>query len=223
MTHKIRSPFVMLTSMRAGAAIAGTILSAAIISGGPRAAAEARDWAPSTMPQLIYSPWAKFCGRGNEPGAKEVCFTGMDARTEAGQPVVAASLIEPKGGQGKFFRVTLPSPLQIQYGARLIIDKEPAISTTFSKCFANACMADYEATPELVSKLKKGQMLQIQATNLAAAAITFSLPLVDSSGNSFTRANEGPPTDPKVFQERQKELERGKPWPFDPFNGRSWG
>lgn len=200
----------------AGATIAGTILSA-IISGGPAAAAQARDWAPSTMPQLIYSPWAKFCGKRNEPGAKEVCFTGMDARTEAGQPVVAASLIEPEGGQGKFFRVTLPSPLQMQYGARLIIDKEPPISGAFSTCFANSCTADYDATPELVSKLKKGRVLQIQATNLAAAAITFPLPLIDSSGNSFARANEGPATDPKVFQEQQKKLEqreREKRWRF---------
>jgi hypothetical protein len=51
------------------------------------------------MPQLIYSPWAKFCGKGDEPGANEVCFTGKDARTEAGQPVVAATLIEPEGKQ----------------------------------------------------------------------------------------------------------------------------
>jgi hypothetical protein len=37
------------------------------------------------------------------------------------------------------------------------------------------CIADFEATPKLVSNLKKGQMLQIQATNLAAKAITFPL------------------------------------------------
>jgi invasion protein IalB len=211
MTHNTRSSFIVSAST--GAAIAGVILSAAIISGAPAAAAQTRDWVPSST-QLIYSPWAKFCGRGNEPGAKEVCFTGKDVRTEAGQSVVAAALIEPEGEQRKLLRVTLPSPLQMQYGARLIIDKEPPISGMFSTCSANGCVADYEATPELVSKLKKGQMLQIQATNLAAAAITFPLPLVDSSGNSFIRANEGPPTDPKVFQERQKELERGKRWRF---------
>jgi invasion protein IalB len=159
------------------------------------------------MPQLVYSPWAKFCGKGNEPNAKEVCFTGKDARTEAGQPVVAAALIEPEGEQRKLFRVTLPSPLQLQYGTRIVIDKDQPISGAFFTCFANGCMADYEATPELVSKLKKGQMLQIQAINLAAAAITFPLPLADNSGNSFMKANEGPPTDPKVFEEQQKKLQ----------------
>jgi invasion protein IalB len=159
------------------------------------------------MPQLIYSPWAKFCGKGQDPSAKEVCFTGKDARTEAGQPVVAAALIEPEGEPKKLFRVTLPSPLQLQFGTRLIIDKEQPIPGAFFTCFANGCMADYEATPELVGKLKKGQLLQIQAINLAANAITFPLPLTDDKGNSFQKANDGPPTDPKVFEEQQKKLQ----------------
>jgi invasion protein IalB len=201
MAHNMRSSF--LVSASTGVAVAGAILSGAVISGGVPAAA--RDWAP--MPQFIYSPWAKFCGKGNEPGAKEVCFTGKDVRTETGQLVAAAALIEPEGEPGKLFRVTLPSPLQLQYGTRIVIDKEP-ITGAFSSCSVNGCVADYEATPELVSKLKRGQILQIQAINLAAAAITFPLPLVDSSGNSFAGANEGPPTDPKVFEERQRQLEQ---------------
>ena len=36
---------------------------------------------------------------------------------------------------------------------------------------------------------------------------SFPLPLVDSSGNSFQKANDGPPTDPKVFEENQKKLQ----------------
>ena len=171
------------------------------------APAQAAPQGAPEMPQLIYSPWAKFCGKGNDPGAKEVCFTGKDARTEAGQPVVAAALIEPEGEPKKLFRITLPSPLQLQYGTRIVIDKEPPISGAFFTCFANGCMSDFEATPELVTKLKKGQLLQIQAINLAAAAITFPLPLADNSGNSFQKANEGPPTDPKVFEEQQKKLQ----------------
>jgi invasion protein IalB len=198
----MRSAFVVSASTRA--AVAAALLSAAIISNGP---ATATDPWPSTAAetrQLIYSPWTKFCGKASGPSAKEVCFTGKDARTEAGQPIIAAALIEPEGDPKKLFRVTLPSSLQLQFGSRLIIDKEPPISGAFFTCFANGCMADYEATLELVGKLKKGQMLQIQAINPSAAIITFLLPLADSSGNSFAGANEGPPTDPKVFEE-QKE------------------
>src|SRR5215813_7373795 len=154
------------------------------------------------MPPLIYSPWAKFCGKGQAADAKQVCFTGKDARTEAGVPVVAAALIEPDGEPTKIFRVTLPSPLQLRYGTRLIIDQQEPQSAQFFTCFSNGCMADYEGTPDLINKLKKGQMLTIQAINLAGSPISFPLPLSD-----FAKANEGPPTDPKVFEEQQKKLQ----------------
>jgi hypothetical protein len=77
-------------------------------------------------------------------------------------------------------------------------------------------MADYEARPELVGKLKTGQTLTIVAINLAGKAVSFPLPLADSGGNSFAAANEGPPTDPKVFEE-QKEQQRKRtgPWRCD--------
>jgi invasion protein IalB len=152
------------------------------------------------MPQFIYSPWAKFCDKGQDATAKQVCFTGKDARTEAGQPVVAAVLIEPDGEPKKLFRITLPSPLQLQYGTRVIVDQQPPLTGPFFSCFANGCMADYEATPDLIGKLKHGQMLTIQAINLAGSAISFRLPLVD-----FAKANEGLPTDPKVFAAQQKK------------------
>ena len=153
-------------------------------------------------PQLIYSPWAKFCGKGQDPNAKQVCFTGKDARTEAGVPVIAAALIEPEGEPKKLFRITLPAPLQLQYGTRVIIDQEQPMTGPFFTCFSNGCMADYEATAEMIQKLKKGQTLTIQAINLAGSAISFPLPLTD-----FAKANEGPPTDPKVFEEQQKKLQ----------------
>src|SRR5687768_17872230 len=34
-------------------------------------------------PQLIFSPWTKFCLKGQETNAKQVCFTGKDARIES--------------------------------------------------------------------------------------------------------------------------------------------
>jgi invasion protein IalB len=158
--------------------------------------------APVQMPQLVYSPWAKFCGKGQAADAKQVCFTGKDARTEAGVPVVAAALIEPDGEPTKIFRVTLPSPLQLKFGTRMIVDQQQPLVAPFFTCFTNGCMADYEGTPDLIAKLKKGQMLTIQAINLAGSPISFPLPLTD-----FAKANEGPPTDPKVFEEQQRKLQ----------------
>jgi invasion protein IalB len=166
------------------------------------------------MRQPVYSPWAKFCGKGSGPGAEEVCFTGKDARTEAGQPVVAVALIEWEGEARKLFRVTLPPPLDFGYSARIVIDEARPVSNALFKCFANGCMADFEATPELVDRLRKGRMLQIQAVNLSAAVITFRLALVQGSENSFASANEGPPVDPKEFEE-QKTWQRPLRGDFD--------
>jgi invasion protein IalB len=158
--------------------------------------------AQAEQPPLVYSPWAKFCNKAPDANAKQVCFTGRDARTESGIPVVAAALIEPDGEPKKILRITLPSPLQLQYGTRIIVDQNQPLQSPFFTCFANGCMADYEGTPDLITKLKKGQSMQIQAINLGGQQVSFPLPLTE-----FAKANEGPPTDPKVFEEQQKKLQ----------------
>jgi invasion protein IalB len=165
-------------------------------------AQEAQQMQQGETPQLIYSPWAKFCNKGQEMNARQVCFTGRDARTESGIPVVAAALIEPDGDPKKIFRVTLPSPLQLQYGTRIVIDQNQPLAQPFFTCFANGCMADYEGTVDLITKLKKGQTLQVQAINLAGNQVSFPVPLAE-----FQKANEGAPTDPKVFEEQQRKLQ----------------
>jgi invasion protein IalB len=157
---------------------------------------------PGPAPQsFIYSPWAKLCSKGQDAQAKQVCITRRDASTEAGQPIIAAALIESEGEPKKLFRVTVPNQLQLQSGTRVVVDQLPPVSGPFFACFADGCMADYEATPDLIGKLKHGQMLTIQAINLAGAMMNFPMPLVD-----FAKVNAGPPTDPKVFEEQQKKL-----------------
>jgi invasion protein IalB len=154
--------------------------------------------------QLIYSPWTKFCLKANQqdPNSKQVCFTGKDARIESGMPVVAAVLIEPEGDPKKILRVTLPLGMQLVHGTRLIIDQNQPMTAPYVICFTNGCMADYEATPDMVAKMKKGQSLVVQAINSTAQPITLGLPLAD-----FAKAYDGPPTDPKVFEEQQKKLQ----------------
>jgi hypothetical protein len=64
-------------------------------------------------------------------------------------------------------------------------------------------MSDYEATPDLITSLKKGQNLVVQAINSNGAPLTLPLPLA----GEFAKAYDGPPTDPKVFEENQKKLQ----------------
>ena len=152
--------------------------------------------------QLIFSPWTKFCLKGQEANAKQVCFTGKDARIESGMPVVAAVLIEPEGEPKKILRVTLPLGMQLIHGTRVIIDQNQPMTAPYVICFTNGCMADYETNPDMIAKMKSGQGLVVQAINSTGQPISLVLPLTD-----FAKAYDGPPTDPKVFEEQQKKLQ----------------
>jgi invasion protein IalB len=167
-------------------------------AGAPAAGAQP----PDQQVQLIYAPWTKFCLKGQDANAKQVCFTGKDGRIESGQPVIAAVIIEPEGEPKKILRVTLPLGMQLVHGTRVIVDSNAPMQSPYVICFANGCMSDYEVTPELIANMKKGQNLVVQAINSNGAPLTLPLPLAE-----FAKAYDGPPTDPKVFEETQKKLQ----------------
>jgi invasion protein IalB len=117
-------------------------------------------------------------------------------------PVVAAVLIEPENDPKKVLRVTLPLGMSLQPGTRVIVDNGRPMTGPYVLCFNNGCMADYEASGELIGKLKKGQRLVIQGIDGAGHPISLVVPLQD-----FAKAYDGPPTDPKKFEEQQKQLQ----------------
>ena len=166
---------------------------------------------PAQMPNFVYSPWTKFCGpppnNGQaQPNPKLMCFTGKDARTEQGVPIIAAALVEMDGEPQKTFRITLPFGLAVAQGTRLIVDQNQPLAMPFMTCAPLSpnmgCIAQYDATPDLVTKLKKGQMLTIQAINLQNQIVSFPLSLAE-----FAKANEGPATDPKEYEAKQKKMQ----------------
>jgi invasion protein IalB len=178
----------------------------------PAPQAQQQPQAQAEQPQLTFSPWTKFC-LGGEASAKQkgeeanaihilqICFTGKDGRVESGMPVVAAMLIEPENNPKKVLRVTFPLGMSLQPGTRVIVDNGQPMTGPYVICLNNGCMADYEASGELIGKLKKGQRLVIQGIDGAGQPISLVLPLQD-----FAKAYDGPPTDPKKFEEQQKQL-----------------
>jgi invasion protein IalB len=144
----------------------------------------------------------KVCGKGQEAGAKQVCVIAKDGRIENGMPVVAVAVIEPEGAPQKILRITVPPGMHLQHGTRLIVDQGQPATAPYVTCFPNGCMADYEATPDLISRMKKGQQVTVQAINMNGQPLSLPLPLVD-----FAKAYDGPATDPKVFEEQQRKLQ----------------
>ncbi len=156
--------------------------------------------------QLIASPWTKYCASGlteksSEIKAKEVCFTASDAHLISGEKLAIALLIEPKEGDTKLLRVTLPLGVALVPGARIVIDEKEAMIAPYKVCEPKTgCMADYKADADLIAKLKTGRTLAIQAFD-KARPISFTLPLTD-----FAKAYDGPPSDPTGLDEQQKTL-----------------
>ena len=124
------------------------------------------------------------------------------AASSPASPSIAAVIIEPEGETKKILRVTLPLGMQLVHGTRVIVDNNPPAQSPYVICFQNGCMSDYEVTPELLANMKKGQNLVVQAINSNGAPLTLPLPLAE-----FAKAYDGPPTDPKVFEETQKKLQ----------------
>ncbi|HLH94592.1 MAG TPA: invasion associated locus B family protein [Xanthobacteraceae bacterium] len=170
---------------------------------GETAPAPSAEAAQPSQPPLIFSPWTKFCVKGQEANAQQVCVTGKDGRIDSGVLAVAAALIEPEAPDSKkILRVTLPLGMLLPQGTRLIVDQGQPLNAPYIFCFANGCVADYEASAELVGKLKKGQGLVVQGVNSQGQLFSLGLPLTD-----FAKAYDGPPTDPKTFEEQQKKLQ----------------
>jgi len=208
------------------AALAAFGLAAAALSAPPSAHAQAKKPAPKAapkpapaappaqapapngaaavaqgQPQLMYSPWMKVCGKGQDTNGKQVCVLTKDGRLENGMPVAIVQLFEPEG-QPKMLRVTVPLGMQLQHGTRVIIDQEQPVNEPYKICFPVGCISDYPITDDVINKMKKGKQIVIQAINMQGTAISLPLPL-----NDFAKAYDGPATDPKVFEEQQRKLQ----------------
>ena len=153
------------------------------------------------QPQLMYSPWLKVCGKGADTNNKQVCVITKDGRLENGMPVAIVQLFEPEGEQ-KVLRVTVPLGMQLAHGTRVILDQNQPMQSPYKICFPVGCMSDYPVTDDMVTKMKKGQTITVQAINMQGTPISLPLPLGD-----FAKAYDGPPTDPKAFEEQQRKLQ----------------
>jgi invasion protein IalB len=156
------------------------------------------------VPPLTYSSWTKMCGKSQEAGGKTMCRIGKDGRLDNGMPMVGAVLTEVEGEARKTLQVMLPLGIMLPRGTRVLIDSDEqgAMVLPIIVCAGGGCMAQTEANAEMVAKLKKGQNLFVQAYNMQQAVFTLSVPLSD-----FAKAYDGPATDPKEIEERNKKLQ----------------
>ena len=160
--------------------------------------------AATEVPPLVYSNWTKLCTKNPEAGGKTMCRVGKDGRLDSGAPMVGAVIMEMEGEQRKVLQIMLPLGILLPRGTRVLVDNDEqgAQVLPIVVCAGGGCMAQTEASPDLIAKLKKGQNLYVQAYNMQQAVFTLSVPLGD-----FAKAYDGPATDPKDIEEKNKKLE----------------
>lgn len=160
--------------------------------------------AAAEMPPLIYSNWTKLCTKNAQPGGKTMCRTGKDGRLESGAPMVGAVLMELEGEPRKILQIMLPLGILLPRGTRVLVDNDEqgAMVLPIMVCAGGGCMAQTDASANLVEKLKKGQNLYVQAYNMQQTVFTLAVPL-----NDFAKAYDGPATDPKDIEEQNKKLQ----------------
>ena len=146
--------------------------------------------------------WTKVCGKDQAAG-KEICYTTRDFGQAVDQPpVLAVAVYDVKGDDTKIVRLLLPPGLLLRPGFRFSVDKGAALEGTFEICFPNGCFAESRVKAPTIDAVKKGTVLNVIVRNQFNNEVTFGLPLA-----GFGKAFDGPPIDPKVLEEKQKELQ----------------
>ena len=145
---------------------------------------------------LVYSPWTRIC---TEAEGRRVCLTTKDARLPSGLPAAGVVLVEPDK-EAKKLRVSLPLGMQLPPGTRLVIDQGRPMTSPYLICVSEGCVAEYDATNDVINRLKRGKQLTVQAVSAGGEAVGISLPLDD-----FAKVHDGPPTDMSAFEAEQKK------------------
>lgn len=147
---------------------------------------------------VVSLPWEKFCLKSTQPG-KQVCFTGQKPPISCDRPVASASLQED--GTHARLSINFRHKVIVERGVRITIDQGQAIfSGPFLQCDANGCLAVYEAGPELISQLKGGRMLIVEATGSTGQPIKVAFSLA-----GFAEAYNPPPPDPVAREKTARE------------------
>ena len=159
--------------------------------------------APAKKPgeEKINSAWVKLCD--DIKGVKgDVCLTHHERfNPNTGRPLISAAIRKIKGQEKEMLLVMVPLGRLLKPGLLFKVDDEEPIKLDYSFCTSVGCVAETQATPEVIAKLKKGTRLDIGTMSLNQKRIGFRVPLA-----GFSRAYDGPPIDRKVYAQARKEM-----------------
>ena len=149
----------------------------------------------------MYSPWMKVCGKGQDTSNKQVCVITKDGRLENGMPVaIVAAVRAGRRAEG----AARHGAARHAIAARHPRDHRsgPAGQRALHDLLPGRLHVGLPGHRRHDRQDEEGQDAHVQAINMQGTPISLPLPLAD-----FAKAYDGPPTDPKVFEEQQRKLQ----------------
>ncbi len=135
----------------------------------------------------ISDHWTKICRKKSSANISPSCVTGES--NHIGGSMLAAMVIAPAGERTEgILRVSVPLGVALSSGTTVTIDHDWPMSAPYTLCLNSGCIADFEAAPELIDKLRRGRSLEVKAITSKGQEFTLSLPLV-----GFGKAYDSPP------------------------------
>jgi invasion protein IalB len=158
--------------------------------------------------------------------AVENCMTLTEQiHPDTGLTMVGATLVQLKmdGKEKSALQVTVPPGLVLPHGAAITVFpkdlwekvqknekldkaddeklKKNFVKLTYTYCLQYGCLAEAEATPEVVTLLKGGAGLMVHTVRAPGTPVSQPVPL-----GGFAQALTGPPTDTQKFKEARTAL-----------------
>jgi hypothetical protein len=122
------------------------------------------------MAGLAIAPFGAAIAADDLASAQTRAIPAQVQASAHGSGFVALDLIQHENNARKIFRVTFPSGMQVIYGTWLIVDGSAPLRRSFTGCTEAGCVADYDASPELMQRMKARRDLILQAVNTPGSA-----------------------------------------------------
>lgn len=173
-------------------------------------AAKASDGAADEEPKLtgaVTPPmsgsqpeWVKVC-QTDPQSKKQVCLTNRALRSETGQTLMTAVVVQLVSDKKQILRMILPVGVLIPNGAGIFLDNAHFLSGRFLVCTPEGCLVQIELSDSELASLRKAHTMSVA---LRTPNQQVALPL---SIDGLAKALDNPPIDPQTVVQEQKKLQ----------------
>ncbi|MEL6375286.1 MAG: invasion associated locus B family protein [Pseudomonadota bacterium] len=134
---------------------------------------------------------------------KDICLSHherLDGRT--GLVVVSAAIRQVSGQKKQHLMIMVPLGMALPPGVLVKVDdqKKP-LKLRFSLCHPSGCTAETEATADMISRMRKGNVMAVAAFNVTGKPVVFRVPLT-----GFAKTYSGKPIDNKKYADARRAL-----------------